>query len=74
MLDDGENILKGGDPSKGHSSEDDNATVGTLVTKIYTSLRDGSGFVPVMECLREALAAEHLGEGEGGGGKVKAKL
>ena len=48
----------------------DKATIGSLVTKIYCSLRDGSGIVPVMECLREALAQGDLGEEA----RVMAKL
>ena len=33
-------------------------TIGSLITAIYTSIRNGSLYVPVMECLREAQAAE----------------
>lgn len=33
-------------------------TTGSLITAIYTSIRNGSLYVPVMECLREAQAAE----------------
>lgn len=33
-------------------------TVGSLITAIYTSIRNGSLYVPVMECLREAQAPE----------------
>ena len=32
------------------------ATTGALVTKIYTAIRNGTLFVPVMACLREARA------------------
>ena len=70
MLDDGEDSLKGGEFGKKNSTEDDKATIGSLVTDIYKSLRDGSAFVPVMKCLEEALAADVSGGGTGG----KAKL
>ena len=32
------------------------ATIGSLVTKIYTAIRSGALYVPVMECLREVCS------------------
>lgn len=48
-------------PEPGHHSEnlddiveEDNGTVGSYLTVIYSAIRNGSLYVPVMECLREA--------------------
>ena len=36
------------------SLNSDNMTTGSYITRIYAAIRDGSLYVPVMECLREA--------------------
>lgn len=38
----------------------DNMTVGSYLTNIYSAIRSGSLYVPVMECLREAQQIEEL--------------
>lgn len=38
----------------------DNMTVGSYLTNIYSAIRNGSLYVPVMECLREAQQIEEL--------------
>ena len=52
----------------GGEDRTDQGTLGDSVSKIYRCLRQGSGFVPVMECLREAIREEK------GLGVGKAKL
>ena len=57
-----------GGSTVGGEDKTDQGTLGDSVSKIYRCLRQGSGFVPVMECLREAIREEK------GLGVGKAKL
>lgn len=50
-------------PSGLLSSNKENITSGTHLTKIYKAIRNGSLYVPVMECLREAQDKRQLMNG-----------
>lgn len=58
--------------------EEDKGTVGSYLTVIYSAIRDGSLYVPVMECLREAQQASEssgpVGEKASKPGKVVDSL
>ena len=47
-----------GKPILSENDSRGSATLGSMVTTIYTSIRDGALYVPVMECLREACRTD----------------